>query len=124
MNAVDLNRIEGLLLEARERTLRSLGQLRHQVEDMTPASLDHTVFPIQPVEAGTETLSHDQAIAIAAQESRYLDGITRALERLHEHPESFGRCQTCGREIPLERLEVVPHTRFCVECKAQLGEAA
>ncbi|MFQ5676235.1 MAG: TraR/DksA family transcriptional regulator [bacterium] len=30
---------------------------------------------------------------------------------------SYGLCLSCGEEIQRERLEVVPHTRYCVSCK-------
>jgi DnaK suppressor protein len=29
---------------------------------------------------------------------------------------SFGRCETCGREIPAGRLAVLPQVRTCVAC--------
>ena len=28
----------------------------------------------------------------------------------------YGTCQSCGRPIPTERLEVLPQTRFCAAC--------
>ena len=28
----------------------------------------------------------------------------------------YGTCQSCGRPIPIERLEVLPQTRFCAAC--------
>jgi RNA polymerase-binding transcription factor DksA len=28
----------------------------------------------------------------------------------------YGACQSCGRSIPIERLEVLPQTRFCAAC--------
>ena len=30
---------------------------------------------------------------------------------------TYGRCENCGREIPFERLEALPSTRFCMDCK-------
>ena len=27
-------------------------------------------------------------------------------------------CEDCGQEIPVERLEVLPDTRYCVKCAA------
>jgi RNA polymerase-binding transcription factor DksA len=33
---------------------------------------------------------------------------------------ALGYCIECGNEIPRERLEAVPHTRYCVTCKSRL----
>ena len=30
-------------------------------------------------------------------------------------------CQRCGRMIPVERIEVLPETRLCVECSKAVG---
>ena len=30
-------------------------------------------------------------------------------------------CATCGKMIPAERVELLPDTRLCVECSAQVG---
>jgi RNA polymerase-binding transcription factor DksA len=43
-----------------------------------------------------------------------LEGIDAALARLAT--DSFGTCTTCGREIALDRLELVPATPCCVRC--------
>ena len=36
---------------------------------------------------------------------------------------TYGTCRVCGSEIPEERLEALPGTRLCVQCKAA-GHAA
>lgn len=30
---------------------------------------------------------------------------------------TYGKCERCGAEIPLERLEAIPTARLCVTCK-------
>ena len=30
---------------------------------------------------------------------------------------TYGQCDKCGKDIPLERLEIFPEARFCVECQ-------
>lgn len=30
---------------------------------------------------------------------------------------TYGSCENCGQEIPFERLEALPSTRFCMNCK-------
>jgi RNA polymerase-binding transcription factor DksA len=43
-----------------------------------------------------------------------LEEIDAALARLAT--DSFGTCTTCGREIALDRLELIPATPYCLRC--------
>lgn len=124
MNAADLERIEAQLQRERARILRSLDQLRSQVREGAERWNGAPAGLATDPEVGTAALRRDQSLAIAGQESRYLGRVERALERLHRSPETFGRCHSCGREIPVARLEVVPHTRYCIRCKSGIGETS
>lgn len=42
-----------------------------------------------------------------------------ALKRIAEG--TYGRCERCLRDIPVERLEILPHARFCVPCQQAAG---
>jgi hypothetical protein len=47
-----------------------------------------------------------------------------AVEEIEEHENAlirleqgrYGNCQGCGRLIPIDLLEVIPHARFCASC--------
>jgi DnaK suppressor protein len=45
--------------------------------------------------------------------------IVSALARLDNG--TYGKCERCGREIPIERLEARPTARLCVTCKQATG---
>jgi DnaK suppressor protein len=55
------------------------------------------------------------AASNVTRESRELADIDAALERLHRTPERFGLCEETGREIPFERLDVIPWARTCAQ---------
>lgn len=33
----------------------------------------------------------------------------------------MGNCERCRKEIPIERLEILPDTRLCVRCSSEIG---
>jgi RNA polymerase-binding transcription factor DksA len=33
---------------------------------------------------------------------------------------TYGLCESCGKEIPEPRLELVPEAQYCVECEKRL----
>lgn len=56
-----------------------------------------------------------QRAALLAVTRRALEQITGALNRITEG--TYGRCEKCGISILAERLQVLPHARFCVPCQ-------
>jgi DnaK suppressor protein len=58
--------------------------------------------------------AHNRAALLAATRHT-LEQTAGALRRIAEG--TYGRCEKCGIAIPVERLEVLPHARFCVPCQ-------
>ncbi|WP_327035327.1 TraR/DksA C4-type zinc finger protein [Micromonospora ureilytica] len=58
--------------------------------------------------------AHNQAALLMATRQN-IEQITGALNRISDG--SYGACQKCSRSIPAERLEILPHVRFCVPCQ-------
>lgn len=57
----------------------------------------------------------DTHVALLASTRQALADTTAALQRMADG--TYGRCERCQVEIPLERLEILPHARFCVPCQ-------
>jgi len=70
-------------------------------------------------QATVETEAKVQA-RLRQTESHLLRAIGEALARI-EHG-TFGVCQVCGNPVPKVRLEAVPWTRVCRECKERKSE--
>ena len=59
-------------------------------------------------------LEREIASAASARVGDTIDDIDDALARLDSG--TYGACESCRAAIPLERLEAIPHARFCVAC--------
>ncbi|MEV4280803.1 TraR/DksA family transcriptional regulator [Actinoplanes xinjiangensis] len=53
--------------------------------------------------------------ALLAETRRSVEQVTGALRRIAEG--AYGQCEGCAGAIPAERLEILPHARFCVPCR-------
>lgn len=65
-------------------------------------------------EAGPET----EAEVMSAQKDtiqRVLTEVEAAFARVQDG--SYGMCRSCSKPIPVERLEILPYTPFCVPCQ-------
>ncbi|MET8307065.1 TraR/DksA C4-type zinc finger protein [Micromonospora sp. NPDC005173] len=57
----------------------------------------------------------DNRAALLVATRRNIEQITGALSRISDG--TYGACEKCHQNIPAERLEVLPHARFCVPCQ-------
>ena len=53
--------------------------------------------------------------ALTASARRALADTAQALRRMAEG--SYGTCERCAAAIALQRLEILPHARFCGPCQ-------
>src|SRR2546421_4084473 len=68
-------------------------------------------------EAATETFEEERDLTLIAKLEQMRDQVEAALVRIADG--TYGRCASCGEEIPLERLEALPFATQCVACKSR-----
>lgn len=80
-------------------------------------------------EDGKVDIHLDEGFADAAQTTSerarvlsFADGLHQRLEEVQgaiQRIESgtYGKCETCGNDIPPERLEAIPAASLCISCK-------
>lgn len=117
-------RVEERLLEERGRALKALAAFDERFEEFgEQTDGDLTNYPLHPADEGTDTMEEEKEALLATAEGRRLYDIDEALRRLYTEPERFGRCGNCGREIDMERLELVPWAELCIRCQSELEGA-
>ncbi len=108
--------LEKRLLEERQRAIEVLGRYATQHEDtesQQDEAGDLTKMPLHMADQGTDTMQQELDAVMVDRESRNLNEIDAALERLYHNPERFGLCEKTGKPIPFERLDIVPWARTC-----------
>lgn len=64
----------------------------------------------------------EQASMIAESDQMELAAIEEALEKMEEG--DYGRCQNCGRSIPVARLRILPTAVYCVSCRSEFDRGS
>jgi RNA polymerase-binding transcription factor DksA len=115
-----LAHFEQRLLEERRRVVKELGSYS-EAFGATPQNADGDLssYSFHMADQGTDAMEREKAFLFASQEGRFLWHIDEALRRLYRTPETFGRCHNCGQAIALDRLDALPHARYCFACKQQ-----
>lgn len=115
LTSEERGRVERVLLLERARALETIDHFDERMSDLRDRAGELSLYRFHPADAATESHDQEQDFLLASVEGRRLYQIDEALERLYKEPESFGLCETCGRDIGVERLEVIPETRICAE---------
>ncbi len=100
------------LLE-KERQRRSNTLDRIAATSAILAGVDSTQTPGDETTPGATGAAPEDDAALAAREGAALREIDEALRLMSEEPDRYGICTICGEDIAINRLEIVPTTRYC-----------
>ena len=122
LNKKQLTHIEKRLLQERDRALKALGLFDKMAKaDRESADSDLAAYTDHMAD---QAMEREKAAVFATKEGRYLYRLEEALRRLYNDPKNFGVCHTCGADVGFERLDALPHARYCIDCKLKEEEAA
>lgn len=100
--------IEKKILQEIEQTNISIAELR----DLTkPISPDCAIGRISRMDAINNKTINEEALRKAENK---LKGLQITFQNIDD--QDFGLCARCKNEIPLGRILLMPHSRFCVHC--------
>jgi RNA polymerase-binding protein DksA len=117
MRKTDLDRFRRLVVEEKERVEKLLLQhtkiIHHEDEhfsgDLAKAHSNHMA------DQGSDEFQYETTIHFATTEGRYVYQLEQALLRIEDG--TYGKCDSCGKQIGLERLKAKLDARLCIECK-------
>ena len=116
-----LAHLEERLLQERAKALRGLGLFDEASKrGRAYEDSDMSGYTDHMADQGTEAMEREKAAASATKEGRYLYRIEQALRRLYRDPDNFGRCHGTGKPVGFQRLDALPHARYCIEYKREL----
>ena len=101
------------LLELRRRLTNESRRAVESVANTSAARDELSHLPTHPADRDSEGLARD--IMIETNREQMIDAIDGALDRIGNG--SYGRCERCGRDIPRNRLDVLPFAVRCVNCE-------
>lgn len=96
----------------REGVIKDIeGQMGRRLDDATIEGMGPV---LDSEDRAALDLSDDVDLALLDLRYRHYKEIADAFRRLEDG--TYGRCERCAVDIPLERLKAEPSARFCVAC--------
>lgn len=120
MDQVKQSSFKQRLLQEREKLAGQINFLDEQGQSglgmsMKDSLSELSTYDNHPADLGTEVFERSKDFSLRENAMITVSDIDSALERINDG--TYGACEVCGRDIPLERLEAVPSTSKCRNCK-------
>ena len=112
---IDTEHFRSRLLEERKRVKEAIDYLHEENPGSIQDETQDSTADNHPADMATVTFDRELDYSLEENEGRLLEAIDAAVTRIDQG--TYGICRTCGRPIGEERLEALPWTTQCIDCK-------
>ena len=116
-SAKELDKFEKLIISKRNDVLDKLKIAKKRTNEARDNNSINAIYSSHMADASTDQEEMEKNYYWMDRENKFLHYLNRALEMIKDG--SFGICADCGALINKERLEEVPHTSSCFNCKSK-----
>lgn len=118
----ELQYFKQIILEKRKEIIEQLESLRERMMDSSGDGFvnENSPYSLHMAEQGTDAFEKEKNYLWAQRETKFLGYLEAALKRIEDG--TYGYCIDCGKVIEKGRLEAVPHTQHCVNCKVKFSK--
>ena len=117
-----LQALQGRLASERTKLIAEISALQSQGTDAQEQyDAESSGYGNHIAEAASEIFEQERNMSFELNLESMLRQVERALQGIEGG--TYGRCEVCTREIPVERLVALPQATLCVACKAGLEHA-
>ena len=108
MNKKELNKLEIIIKTEIKKTRDSVDTYKELTKPIPP---ENAIGRISRMDAINNKSVNEEALRKSQQKFKNLE---IALSNIHEP--DFGICSKCNNPIPIGRIMLMPHSKFCVNC--------
>lgn len=104
------------LIFLRDRFQQDLEKLEENAGKFQEEMAEEANYEDRISEIASLALGHELNLSLEEQVRLVLERVSAAIEAIESG--TYGKCSACGRQIPEERLEIVPYADKCVACQS------
>ena len=116
MKKEDLKYFKNLINEKRKVLLDEVSDAKKKADKILKESSSNAIYSSHIADASSDHVELEKAYYMIARNKKFLDYLDKALVMINDF--TFGICEECNEIISKERLEEVPHTKKCFDCKS------
>ena len=115
----ELSEFKKIILKKRIKVIDELKESKKRADEARDNNSINAIYSSHMADASTDQQELEKSYYWMDREKKFIQYLDRALNMIDEG--TFGVCSSCGELINKERLEEVPHTTSCFNCKTQSG---
>ena len=112
----DLKYFSNLINEKRKVLLTEINESKEKADEILKESTSNAIYSSHMADASSDHVELEKAYYMIARNKKFLGYLDKALVMIKD--KTFGICEECDKIISKLRLEEVPHTRKCFDCKS------
>ena len=112
----DLNSFTEQILDKRTEIFNEMDILKDRADEMLKESSSNALYSSHMADASADHVEMEKTYYMIAREKKHIQYLDKALLMITEG--TFGTCVSCKKLIDKERLQEVPHTTKCFDCKS------
>jgi RNA polymerase-binding protein DksA len=112
---IDTEHFRTQLQQERKRVKEAIDYLHEENPGNVQDETQDSTADNHPADVATVTFDRELDYSLEENEERLLEAIDAALTRIDDG--TYGICSACGQPIGEERLEALPWTTQCIDCK-------
>jgi len=113
----ELEEFRSLILDKRNKVKKELDESRKRANEARDNNSVNAIYSSHMADASSDQEEMEKSYYLMDRENKFIQYLNRALEMINEG--TFGICTSCDELIGKERLEEVPHTSKCFNCKSK-----
>ena len=111
----ELGQFKKMILSKKNEVSDEMDTLKKRADEMLKESTSNALYSSHMADASADHVEMEKAYYMIAREKKFVQYLDKALMMISEG--TFGLCISCDKRIDKERLEEVPHTTQCFDCK-------
>jgi DnaK suppressor protein len=116
MDAKTLSKLKAVLEDERARLEAEVAEIDSEERDTLSEASGENAYRDHMADQGSATFERELDMTLEENVRELLKDVRGALARIEAG--TYGRCERCSAQIPVERMEAVPTASLCITCKS------
>ena len=112
----EIAEFKSLIIKKRDILLEEIKLAKEKADEVIQNNSTNAIYSSHMADASSDQQEMEKNYYMMNRDSNYLQYLDRALSMIEMG--TFGICTSCSELIDKERLEEVPHTSSCFDCKS------
>lgn len=123
MNNNKMQYYKDKLIREKTRVLNLIDKIKEfeGIDSDSMLSSELSLYDNHPADNAQELYDKEKGAALQKNEIEILNSIDDSLKNVEAG--TYGKCKACGSSIPEQRLEAIPYTQYCINCKKEQNKS-